>query len=421
MGRAGALVLSLGLLAAACTSSAGDGPSGGRMPEDLLSPAPDAIPTSRAGLSTGDRLLVIDGGGRVLTMRPDGEEAVALTEAAGTDLRFVQPTWSPDARRVAWTELDTTGASPQARLVTAGFDGVGRTEASTPVAGFYLSWDPTSSRVAYLGSARPNEDIELGVVDVEGGGGESLPLDSGQPFYFAWGPEGDRLLVHVGADRLEELRLDGSSESLGERPGTFQAPVWSERGTLVYATRAGAAQALVAAEGSADDARRLVRFDGDGVAFVLSPDGRRLAFQVVGGGSPTQDRVLSVVDLAGGEVVPISPVPSLAFFWSPQGDRLMFLRPSLQQDVVWFRWIVWDGEGFFQTPRFQPSEEFARNYLPFFSQYAQSMSLWSPDGTSFAYSGTNEAGESGIWVVEAVPDAVPVMVADGAFVAWSPV
>lgn len=420
MGRAGALVLSMGLLAAACTSSAGDGPSGGRMPEDLLSPAPGAIPTSRAGLSAGDRLLVVDGGGRVLTMRPDGEEAVALTEVAGSDLRFFQPTWSPDARRVAWTEVDTRGTTPEARLVTAGFDGVGRTAATTPVAGFYLAWDPTSSRVAYLGSAGPNENIELGVVDVEGGG-ESLPLDSGEPFYFSWGPEGDRLLVHVGADRLEELRLDGSAEPIGGRPGSFQAPVWSRGGTLVYAAVAGPGQALVAAEGPAGDARRLVRFDADGIAFVLSPDGGRVAFQVVGGGSPTQDRVLSVVDVAGGDVVPISPVPSLAFFWSPQGDRLMFLRPSLQQDVVWFRWIVWDGEDFFQTPRFQPSEEFARNYLPFFSQYAQSMSLWSPDGSSFAYAGTNEDGESGIWVVEAVPDAVPALVSDGVFVAWSPV
>lgn len=47
------------------------------------------------------------------------------------------------------------------------------------------------------------------------------------------------------------------------------------------------------------------------------------------------------------------------------------------------------------------------------------MSLWSPDGSAFAYPGINENGDEGIWIQSARPDRAPVLVADN-FVAWSP-
>jgi hypothetical protein len=109
-----------------------------------------------------------------------------------------------------------------------------------------------------------------------------------------------------------------------------------------------------------------------------------------------------------------------AFFWSPDGERLLYLDPDPEEEQLWFRWGVWDGTSSFLTRRFVPSMLIAGAYLRFFEQYAQSMSLWSPDGTAFAYPGTNEEGEEGIWVQSARPDRAPVLVADGDFVAWSP-
>jgi hypothetical protein len=53
------------------------------------------------------------------------------------------------------------------------------------------------------------------------------------------------------------------------------------------------------------------------------------------------------------------------------------------------------------------------------TQYAQSMSLWSPDGSAFAYPGISEDGQEGIWIQSARPDRAPVLVADGDFVACS--
>ena len=87
---------------------------------------------------------------------------------------------------------------------------------------FYLSWDPTSSRIAYLGSPS-EEDIELAILEVAGRS-SGTPLDAGQPFYLSWAPGGDQLLVHVGEDRLELLDLDGSLTTVADRPGTSPRP-----------------------------------------------------------------------------------------------------------------------------------------------------------------------------------------------------
>jgi TolB protein len=81
---------------------------------------------------------------------------------------------------------------------------------------------------------------------------------------------------------------------------------------------------------------------------------------------------------------------------------------------------VWDGTSSFVTPRFAPSRLISVEYLQFFEQYAQSMRLWSPDSRAFAYPGTSEDGQEGIWIQSARPDRAPVLVAEGDFVAWSP-
>jgi TolB protein len=159
-----------------------------------------------------------------------------------------------------------------------------------------------------------------------------------------------------------------------------------------------------------------VPFDGL-LTFVASPDGERIAYQVLEEESALP---LTVIDLDTGESVEVTDAPIAAYFWSPDGQRLLFLQPERDEDQIWFRWGVWDGTSSFLLPRFVPSLLFLRDYLQFFEQYAQSISLWSPDGSAFAYPGMNEAGEEGIWIQSAQPDRAPVLVADGDFVAWSP-
>ncbi len=89
---------------------------------------------------------------------------------------------------------------------------------------------------------------------------------------------------------------------------------------------------------------------------------------------------------------------------SPSGAAL--------QPTVWER-----GQGPTEYPEFLPHGSFVREVLPFFPQYAQSLNLWSPDSTAFAYAGEVE-GERGIWIKD-LSEARPRFVVEGTWVAWS--
>jgi Tol biopolymer transport system component len=418
--RTFAVLAAILVLAASCTSE----PERDLPDVDIDAPAetsPDApagglAPTTPSDVAVlAGRLTVLDPIGNLVTVNPDGSNEVVLAEVEPGRSQVRQPTWSRDGNRVAWVQVELTDDGGFSSVVaTSTADGTRPTEATTSTVPFYLSWDPTSSRIAYLGSPSAAQ-IELGIVEL--GRGRGTTLDEGQPFYLSWSPEGDQLLVHVGKDRLERLGLDGSLTTVAARPGTFSAPVWTGDGeTFVYASVEPGGQRLVVHAAGEEAGQPFVPFDGS-VTFVVSPDGERIAFQVIeeAGSLP-----LTVIDLRTSETVEVTEAPTAGYFWSPDGERLLYLDPDPEVGQLWFRWGVWDGTSSFVTPRFVPSLLMAREYLPFFEQYAQSMSLWSPDGSAFAYPGTDEDGETGIWVQAARPDRAPVLVAEGEFVAWSP-
>jgi TolB protein len=421
LGRGSAISLTFLLVLAACTSEPEerdlpnvdlDATTGAETPAGSASPDP-AVASDLAGL-TG-RLAVLNAEGNLVTLNPDGSDEVMLDEIVAGLSQVRQPTWSPDGSRVAWVHVEVTDDETlETVLATSTDDGGRTTEATTGVVvPFYLSWDPTSSRIAYLGGR--DMDIEVGIV--EGERGRVTPLDTGQPYYLSWAPDGDEMLVHVGEDRLERLELDGTLTTVADRPGMFFAPVWTGDGrSFVYASATAQGQHLVVHDVDARNGSQLVPFDGL-VRFVVSPDGRRIAFQIL---EEQRAQPLTVIDVRSGETTEIVEGLISGFFWSPNGERLLYLVPEPDEERFWYRWGVWDGASSFTTPRFLLSLLVVEEYLPFFEQYAQSMSLWSPDGSAFAYPGQNEAGELGIWVQSAEPDRAPVLVADGTFVAWSP-
>ena len=387
----------------ACTGSRPEGPSGAL-------PSLGAFP----GPVTGDRLLVLKDDGSVVTVGRDGNALISLRGAQDLDLERRQPVWSPDGSSVAWVEIGTAAPPASSTLVTSRSDGSSHRKVTVDVGTFFLQWDPTSSKLAYLGSFRGT--VGMGVADTGADGGPvAKTLGLGQPFYLSWGPEGDRLLIHVGADTLGTLDLTRNLEPIANRPGVFHAPVWLKDGRFVYAEHDGDRQRLVVRDGRRP--RALVRFQG-AIEFVASSDGHRIAYRVdEGGGFGT----VSVVDLESGRSRAISDTPSSAFHWSPDGKRLLLMTPVEGDDPTTHRWHVWDGKDTNPVgPTFLPSPTYLREYMPFFGQYAQTMTLWSPDGRSFAYPGLIE-DRAGIWVQDLDAEEPSLVVEGGSVVAWSPV
>ena len=395
--RARIASLALGLVVAGCTTP--QGPSGAL--------------SSQAGLpqvaATGDRLLVIREDGNLVTMLPDGTDVVALTRRAGQGLSVRQPTWSPDGHSIAWVELVSEGGGPeQAVFATAGPSGLDRREIQLDVGAFFLQWDPTGQRVAYLGSVQGT--IGLGVVDGSQARLSITQVGAGQPFYLSWSPDGERLLVHVNGDQLGVAGLGGDVEDLGETPAVFQAPVWLDDGGMVYAVDDGPKTRLVVRD--ADRVRTLATVP-HGVVFVVSDTGQ-VAYRPIdeeGRGGP-----VFVTDLRGSPPEVVTRRPIVAFYWSPGGDDLLSLSVQEGEQLA-FRWSVWRDRERFRSEPFLPSPEFLEGYVPFFDQYAQAMSLWSPDGSSFVYAGLHE-GLAGIWVQD-LGGGTPSLVSDGSFAAWS--
>lgn len=410
--KVAAISIAAAVLAAACTS--GDGP----VASDASTTAPPTTTstTSAPARLEIDRLVVVDSTGRVVTVDGDGGNQQVLSEEG--ELPF-QPVWSPDGTQIAFS---SRAASPGFVVVDAASGEQRRV--TTGSASFYFSWSPQGNR---LGSLRNGPTgIVFEMVDV----GDELSIrevDVGQPFYFAWSPKGDELVVHVGANRLDVLSplpQAGEPETLAPAPGIYRAPQWLDPGVVSALERDdGVEVAFIARDGAETP---IVRVQGV-VQFEASHDARRLAvmsFDGEGGDSvsvllqtdePLPANRLYVVDITTGEATQVTTEPALAFFWSPDGSKLLVMELAEEQGKV--QWSVWEDGVTTPGPVFTPSAGWITEFLPFFDQYAQSMRLWAPDSTAYTFAGRIDE-ETGIWVVSA-DGGEPVRIIDGSWVSWS--
>ena len=169
-----------------------------------------------------------------------------------------------------------------------------------------------------------------------------------------------------------------------------------------------------------DRERRHVAELGAFSTFVANRQGTHVALQSTGGNpaisvglvevAAVPGDVVVVVDVATGEAEVLTQRPALGFFWSPDGESLLVMTPTGEgmQATVWG--VTGDKTDYSE---FRPSVFLVRDMFPFFPQYAQSMSYWSPGSTAFVY-----AADDGIWVQD-LGGGVPNKVSDGSWVAWS--
>lgn len=380
-------------------------------------------------------------------MLPDGTELAPLTDPGTTNS---QPSWAPDGSRIAWVAIDD--ATGQVSIAADRFDRSDFRSADTGTAPFYLYWDPSASLIAHLGPSTGGTDLGVAELLAEDGP-TNRRIDRGQPYFLAWGPDGDELLVHASGFRLDRIDLGEATIIVDEFPANFGAATWLPDDSLMFADIEEDEQFLITTGDSGEGRRPLVTYTG-ALRFVVSNEGNRIAMQAAPSSdedgvvtastdwtlrsgevtmaafqptptpTPEFDDSLDAIDpilpgipyimgTFGGEPFALSSNPAIALFPTPDG-----------QAVAWFEAV--DGEPEAVTPIIDsngtqtslppiiPSSVLRDEYWPFFDQYSQSHDFWSPSSNLFVYAGrplgSNEP--DGIWVFDREA-GVQTRIADG--------
>lgn len=333
--------------------------------------------------------------GNLVLSDEQGQTRPLTTDADGQRLAYLFPTPAPDGRSVAAVAVRHAAASASAALVVVGVDGQRTTLFDQPDRSpFYLSWSPDSAKIAFLTSTTGGMALHAALSN-----GQEQPrqIAPGQPSYFAWSPNSQRLLLHIGGSAREGGSLQlyewGAVEPqpLTAQPGRFQTPGWlpdGQRALAVVQQDDGAALATIDAGGAVE--QRLTSVT-DSTLFVPAPDATHIAYVTL---SSEGTGRLHVLRSDGSDKREIDATTVVTCFWSPNSQRLAFLSvvpndiqtAARAQRVPQLRWSVLtlaDGQVRDFAP-FEPSVTFL-SLLPFFDQYAQSHRVWDRAGSRLLY------------------------------------
>jgi TolB protein len=226
------------------------------------------------------------------------------------------------------------------------------------------AWSPDGSRIAFHKAfleAGDREDalkgIDVWTVRADGRGRRKVTHD-GSSSSPAWSPGGNALAVARG-DGVVVLRADGTRRRQIARRTDPTAPAWEPDGRRIAFAVPGE---LWVVEANGTGARRLARGASSDTRVVWSPDGRFLAYI----GTSARASGLLVVRSSGGRPRLLSVLAEEAR-WSPDGGRLVLVRPGIPREAGLFL-AAPDGRG--------PKR---------LTQGLDTSPVWSPDGRRIAF------------------------------------
>lgn len=361
--------------------------------------------------ASGGLLAVVDGGGDLVVLTPEGDLVRTVTELDAQAAVF-QPVWSgPD--HLVYVEQ----GAPSGELVVAGVEGEEQRRVELATAPFYVFPRPGDRDTADIVTLRNHPQGGLAAEVVHEDGSVS-GLEGDFPFFFTWLAAGS-VVAHFEQVLLAEVYPGHGA--VAEGIGAFGAP-GSRDDELVFIRTSGARSMLsVLADGEARDLATVrgpahLVAGGDRVAVRSIASEESGVVEALAQTLPSlPSDTLAVVGLDDGEVDIVTTADVVAFFWDPSGRRLLYLEVDDESQLSWH---VWEEGTTTDHATFVPDPLWWANFVPFFDQYSQSMTLWSPDGGAFAFPGSVGA-EAGVWV-QHLGEADPTRVSSGSWVAWGP-
>ena len=417
------------------------------LPKDVQIPQSPLLSTleRKSGLiaylgSDGNMYVSDQGGGHPKQLTKDA----VIPQSQGDPLFYYQyPTWSRDGNQLAFIGLKSDGSQTESKLMIANMDDdsvneIYKSDSEQPI---YLNWSPDNENLGFISSNVSGQNIILQSIPAKGG--DRTILDTGSPYYWSWAPDGKVMIVHAGGtaasapEHIAFLNVDSSTvteQGLDETSAPFQAPAWSPDGSRIALTRAADLQNEIVVTDTAGKNPKKVGTFASKTAFAWSSDSTRLAYidgdQAMDAGTIGP---LHVVDLETSKEM-VEDANIIAFFWSPSGKEIAyFVLLQANNDSSGS-----SGSSGQTTPQFvlqlhvldvttgksrdlftyRPTQQFL-SVLPYFDQYHQSATIWSPDNNNLVLSFLDNSGNPGIAVVAASGKLEPRLLAPGYLAFWS--
>jgi hypothetical protein len=254
--------------------------------------------------------------GNIAVVDQRGGRAKALTTGAGKhegiSVYYTAPTWSPDARKMAFAQITLLNENTllDASLYTT--DPTGgqqpRLLSGKRLRPIYLFWSPDSRIVSLLSQVQGERALELGVATADGPG-SNRGIDQGMPYYWDWLKDSRSIVVHTNLlpnRRHRRTAFPPSCHRSGPpaptspfETGMFQAPNVSPDGkniAYVSTTSSGFVLHMRTLNGSAE---RVLARDLGGAFFSFSADGKRMAYLATRVAEPIPLGRLTILDVQG--------------------------------------------------------------------------------------------------------------------------
>lgn len=313
----------------------------------------------------------------------------------------------------------------------------------------YLDWSPDNSRIAFLTQSIEDQSVELNLVNAQDGA-RPRKLVGGASAFWSWNPDGKTMITKVGIpgspDKLSlfDTNTDQTTRIPSIEQLAFQAPHFSpDGGYMLITEKSGESDStfgkhkLILADRTGQPQKTLTEFEGL-ISFAWSPAGAKVAY-VVQSNDQVPGGPLTVLDVNTGEKKVVSNKPVMAFFWSPDGQRIASFSRANTTD------IQPDFKGFDFTPpmsaptmlleTINPTTGAARSLFYFaptpafqrlaaeFDRFSRSVNIWSPDSRKMVFTltyGNTSGSRDYVLETEASGSINPRVIGNGSLAFWSP-